>query len=294
MNVGTKFSARDRIGRWLLHWRWLAMLLLGLTVTILEMIEHESLGGSVTDRDLLREVVVLGILMPIVIGSCLTVVARMRSEATVIRITTVETERSRLARDLHDTLGQNLGYVRLRLERLGNDDTTLDKAQIQSELRHLSDLVDGTYEQVRGKLVELRPPASPDLASALSDYARVVGRRAHFAVEFHSHGQPRALSEHTQHEVVYFFREALINIEKHAKARCVTIELTWLADGVNISLADDGEGFDPQDVASTDHFGLKIMRERAQEVNGRLTLRSRRFFGTELTLWFPLDTGRSS
>ena len=169
----------------------------------------------------------------------------------------------------------------------------LDRAQIQQELRQLSDLVDSTYEQVRGMLVELRPPASPDLASALSDYARVVGRRAHFAVEFHNHGQPRALPERTQREVVYFFREALINIEKHAKARCVTIELTWLADGVNISLTDDGDGFDPQAIASTDHLGLEIMRERAQEINGRLTLRSRRFLGTELTLWFPLDAGRS-
>ena len=219
MNMGSESSARDRIGRWLLRWRWLAMLLLGLTVTILEVIEHVSLGEPGADRDFLREVVVLGILMPIVIGYCLTAVARMRSEATVIRITTIETERSRLARDLHDTLGQNLAYVRLRLERLGNDDSTLDMAQIQHELRQLSDLVDSTYEQVRGKLVELRPPASPDLASALSDYARVVGRRAHFTVEFHNHGQPRALPERIQREVVYFFREALINIEKHARAR---------------------------------------------------------------------------
>ena len=46
-------------------------------------------------------------------------------------------------------------------------------------------------------------------------------------------------------------------------------------------------------IASTDHLGLKIMRERAQEINGRLTLRSRRFLGTELTLWFPLDASRS-
>ena len=269
------------------------MLLLGLTVTILEMVEHVSFGEPGAGRDFLREVVALGILMPIVIGYCLTAVARIRSEATVIRIATIESERNRLARDLHDRIGQNLGYLRLRLEQLGNDDSGLDRGQILQEITQLSDLVDSTYEQVRGMLDELRPPGSPDLASALSDYARMVGRRAHFTVEFHNHGQSRALPERIQREVVYLFREALINIEKHAKARRVTIELTWLADGVNISLTDDGDGFDPQALASTDHLGLEIMHERAQEINGRLTLRSQRFFGTELTLWFPFSAGRS-
>jgi signal transduction histidine kinase len=291
--MGSELGVRDQIGRWILRRRWLAMLLLGLAIATFELLEHISTGDTSTDFGNVQEIAALSILIPIVIGWTLSTVARMRSEATVIRITTIESERTRLARDLHDTVGQNLAYMRLKLERLSSEEPTPDVAQLKHELRQLSDLMDTTCELVRGKLVELRPPASPELATALLDYARIVGRRAHFAVEFHNRGQSRHLPERTQREVVYLFREALVNIEKHANAQCVRIELTWLADGLSLSLVDDGEGFDPEAIASNGHFGLEIMRERVEEINGRLSLRSQRHFGTELMLWLPLEASQS-
>ena len=291
--MGSKDGARERMLQRLLRWRWPAMLLFGLSVTIMELIEHTPLGGLEPSRDFFQEVLLLGVLMPTVIGACLTAVARIRSEATVIRITAVVNERSRLARDLHDTVGQNLAAMRLTLERLGGSDSTSGLAPAQHELSELTDLVDCTYEQVRSMLAELRPPTTPDLQAVLLEYAHVVGRRAHFDVQFRNHGEPRGLSERTQREVLAFYREALINIEKHARARRVCIDLTWLADGVNISLVDDGQGFDPQTMGSTDQLGLQMMRERAQVIKGNLTLRSRPFVGTEVSLRFPLDAKQS-
>lgn len=287
--MGSRYAVTDRMARFLLRWRWLAMLLLSLSVIAFEFLEHRPGRLPLIDGDLVQEVIGIGILVPLLIGCSLSALARVHSEATVIRVTTREAERSRLARDLHDTLGQNLAFMRLTLERLSSADLTGDVTQVRQDIGQLSDIVDSTYEQVRGKLVELRAPSSTQLATALLDYARMVGRRANFSVEFHHEGQPRLLSDRTQREIIYFFREALINIEKHARARCVTVRLIWLDDGMNISVMDDGTGFDPQAGSPSGHFGLQIMRERAQEINARVTLRSKRSSGTELALWLPLD-----
>ena len=78
--MGREPSAGDRISRWLLRWRWLTMLLLGLIVTAMELLEHKPLAWAATDRDFLREVAGLGILIPVIVGSCLTAVERLRSE----------------------------------------------------------------------------------------------------------------------------------------------------------------------------------------------------------------------
>ena len=77
-------------------------------------------------------------------------------------------------------------------------------------------------------------------------------------------------------------------MEKHADAGQVNINLTWEEDVLTVSLSDDGVGFDPEGVRSGPHFGLAIMQERAQEINGQFTLTSCPDMGTELVLRLPV------
>jgi two-component system nitrate/nitrite sensor histidine kinase NarQ len=204
----------------------------------------------------------------------------MRAEVT-------EAERRRIARELHDTLGQNLGYLRLRLDQLTGDDALQEVAAIQQELVRMRGIADEAYNQMRGTLATLHPSNSGDLGAALLAQVKLVGDRANFEVELTSEGKPRALSALTQHQVLYLFQEALTNVARHSQAQHVGINLTWGVDDLTVILSDDGQGFEANTLQPDGHFGLTIMQERAEEINGSLTITSRPRAGTEITLWLP-------
>ena len=208
-----------------------------------------------------------------------------------IRAAAVRAERRRIARQLHDILGQNLSYLTLKLSQLTGDDALQEIAAVREEVERMRDIANEAYEQVRGTLITLRPDNSIDLATALLALAQTVGNRAGFQVELTSEGRPRSLPAQVRHQVLDIFREALANVEKHANAQRVVIDLQWAEDMLRIDFVDDGQGFDPDAIVSNGHFGLAIMRERAEEIGGRLTLVSRPNLGTELTLQLPLTTG---
>jgi signal transduction histidine kinase len=92
-----------------------------------------------------------------------------------------------------------------------------------------------------------------------------------------------------QQQLLYLFQEALNNVAKHAGAQQVDICLSWTEDTLTAALADDGCGFDVADMEwAPGHYGLRIMQERAEEINGQLTISSRPGRGTQLLLQLPL------
>jgi two-component system nitrate/nitrite sensor histidine kinase NarX len=215
--------------------------------------------------------------------------ARPRHVAAV-RDAAVEAERRQIAQRLHDTLGQSLGYLHLKLDQMTGDDALQEITAIQKELARMRDIANEAYNQVRATLATLHPASSGDLATALLAQARSIGDQAGFEVELTSEGQARPLSSLTQHQILYLIREALTNAARHAQARCVVIHLYWAAASLTIKLADDGRGFEPAALVPNGHLGLAIMHERALQINGFLKLESYPGFGTELTLWLPLDS----
>ncbi len=200
-----------------------------------------------------------------------------------------EAERRRIAQHLHDTLGQHLGYLRLKLDHLTGDDVLWEIAAVKQELGHMRDIANEAYEQVRGTLASLHPPNSTDLATALLAQAKLVSQQTNFEVEFSSEGESRPLSPIVQQQILYLFQEALTNVAKHADAHGVRINLLWLEKALKITLADDGRGFEPKFIQTEGHFGLVIMHERAEEINGHLTIISHPDVGTEVILQLPLD-----
>jgi len=271
--------------------RWAVMLLSGLVATAVELIVHRPASLQNLPSDTVTGILAIGVALPLLCGALLAELLhpKLESATAIIKDQAVEDERRRIARDLHDSVGQNLGYLRLRLAQLTGDEAMQEIATIRRELAHMSNLVDSTYEQLRGKLVDLHPTSSIDLVTTLSGYAETVGRRSNLQVELASQGQPRSLPSIVQREVLLLFREALINVEKHAQAKRVDIELAWRDDGLTICFSDDGRGFEPDAVQSSGHLGLVIMQERARAINGNLTVASHAEAGTQLKLWLPFD-----
>ncbi len=208
-----------------------------------------------------------------------------------IQAAATEAERRRIARQLHDSLGQTLAYLRFKLDQLADEDVAEGIAAVHREVEGLRDVANEAYEQVRGTLTALRPDHSIDLATALLALADSVGHRANIRVELSSEGRVRLLPVPVQRQILAIFQEALINVVKHANARQVVIKLIWEEDALTVDFADDGCGFEPGVILSNGHFGLTIMRGRAAEINGCLTFRSRPDTGTELTLRLPLGSG---
>lgn len=203
------------------------------------------------------------------------------------QVDAAKNERLRIARDLHDTLGQNLSYLRLSMEHLSDTLLAGGRSEFQDELAQMLVVADEAYEQMRDTLEELRTIEHRDLEDLVRDYATKAAARAGFSVSVHTSGESGTLSARKSRQLLYVVREALNNVEKHAGASNVDIHLQWSATAFVLTVRDDGRGFEPQSHA--DHrYGMTIMEERSQAINAKLLITSAPGEGTTLTLSLPL------
>ena len=193
-----------------------------------------------------------------------------------------------IARDLHDTIGQNIGFLRMKLEYL-SDKNTVTKVDMQNELETMTKAANDSYDLIRGTLAILQSNDSDDLFRIFSRYAEQIEERSSIKVDFSSDGDPRSLSPKRMRQLFYIFREALTNIEKHAQAELVSIRIGWDDDCLVLSVADNGKGFDPHNIQYGNHYGLKFMRERAEILNGSLNVDTSIGSGTKLLVRVPYE-----
>jgi signal transduction histidine kinase len=198
-------------------------------------------------------------------------------------------ERKRIARHLHDTLGQKLAYLQLKLTNFTTDDVLSNISSIQHDLERMRDIANEAYGQVRQTLLTMQVEENVDLAKALLAQAETTSKLAHFRLRPFIDGCPRPLAPLAQRKILFIFREALNNIQRHAQATAVDLSITWHPDTLCVSLRDDGSGFNTQNGHSNGHFGLLIMAQRAEEINSTLTITSAPRQGTYVTLRYPLS-----
>jgi signal transduction histidine kinase len=203
-------------------------------------------------------------------------------------------ERQRLAQNLHDAVNQSLfsaGLIAEVLPRLWER----DPAKGRQSLEDLRRLTRGALAEMRGLLAELQPQVLID--SELGDLLHQLGNaftgRTSIPVVVTAVGQG-ALQEQgalTADVQVGFYRlcqEAFNNIAKHARASQVAIDLQYGAGTVELHIRDDGRGFDPKNIPSG-HYGLSMMRERAEAVGMVLSVTSQPGHGTEISIrWTEL------
>lgn len=193
-------------------------------------------------------------------------------------------ERQRLARNLHDAVNQSLfsaGLIAEVLPRLWDQDQELARQSLED----LRKLTRGAMAEMRALLAELRPSTLTD--AELGDLLRLLGNaftgRTNIAVNLTLVGQG-VLPARVQVATYRICQEALNNIAKHAKASLVEINLKHENASIQLSIRDDGRGFDPEQPAATGHYGLSMMHERAEAVGIQLSITSQPDQGTELTL----------
>lgn len=195
-------------------------------------------------------------------------------------------ERQRLARDLHDAVTQTLFSASLIadvLPTLWEKDPALGRQRLQA----LRELTRGALAEMRALLIELRPAAiaEAELKELLRQLAESITGRARIPVELQIEGEAD-LSPNEKVALYRIVQEALNNIAKHADASHVWIRLTCDGEGLQLKIEDDGAGFD-HDRVDAEQMGLRIMRERAQNIGASLTIESEQDRGTCITLALP-------
>jgi signal transduction histidine kinase len=200
----------------------------------------------------------------------------------------IEKQRRRIAQDLHDSLAQNIGYLRLKLDQLTCQPLDPADGRLMQELEVLHATAEEAYVQVRSTLDELNPVPDEDLHETLRKQALVVSRRAGLHLRMHQIGAPFRMPPAVRHHILYVAREALFNIEKHARAAQVLVQLLWLENELILKITDDGVGFNYDQVPEEGHYGLWIMKYRVHEAGGNINITpGEEGRGTEVTLWIP-------
>lgn len=198
-------------------------------------------------------------------------------------------EQQRMARDVHDTLGHSLAYLRLRLDQISMEFQRTETNIIHKEVEGLRDIAKEAYDQMREVLSTLAPETNSEISTRLKNYADKISQRSDFRVQVHQQGQPRVLPALLQRNIFYIFQETLTNIEKHAHARLVDVALNWQTESLKMSVIDDGVGFDSSGRIPDGHFGLNNMNERARESNAELCIESQPGMGTQVVLDIPYE-----
>lgn len=206
----------------------------------------------------------------------------------LIRAGAARSERDRIARHLHDTLGQKLAYLQVMLTNLASDHPGVDLSSIQEELEVALGVSNEAYQQVRATLLVMRSDDQENLADALLNQAKAMAKTAEFDLRYTLEGQPQMLPPLIRRKILFIFREALHNIQRHACATAVNLDIIWQEQALNVSLRDNGAGFNPKNGIPTGHFGLLIMAQRAEEIDAELAIASGEGQGTHVCLCYPL------
>lgn len=211
-----------------------------------------------------------------------------------------ENERRRIARELHDQLGQHLAALSLGLDEArrmmsdGNGATERGALRAAMRLQTLQELASTMTDDARNLALELRPPELDDvgLASALETYVSRWAARTRIAADLEASGIDRTPVVADVGTAIYrIVQEALTNIVKHAAAEHVSVIVERTHAGIQLIVEDDGQGFDAdatmQRARAQARLGIAGMRERATLVGGTLTVESERGTGTTIYVTIP-------
>jgi PAS domain S-box-containing protein len=235
-----------------------------------------------------------------ILGACLDVTEQHHSESALRQaaqdlhaltrklVEAEEAERRRIARELHDRVGQALSALNINLDIVLKDDALAPapKKRLEDSLG----LVERTLESIENVMADLRPPLLDEygLAAALGWHAEEFSRRTDIEVRIADHSpEARSLRLDAALALYRIAQEALNNVLKHAHARNVRIEISTIDNHVTLAVQDDGQGFDPAKIRAG-RWGMTAMRERAAAAGGELSLESAAGRGTCVRVRVPL------
>jgi signal transduction histidine kinase len=203
-----------------------------------------------------------------------------------------EAERRTISRELHDEVGQLLGAALVDLGRLASIAPTGDPA-LKETISRIRGATEKTVRSVRDMALLLRPSMIDDLGlvAALEWQGRELSRRGDMEVDVEARNVSPELPDEVQTCVYRVVQEALNNAARHAGAGNARVFVEQNASGIDISIHDDGRGFDPQ---NTRGLGMVGMEERVRRLNGNLRIESQPGKGTTVFAHLPWPPGVST
>lgn len=205
-------------------------------------------------------------------------------------------ERERLARELHDSLGQILGYVNTQSQAIRELLSRRQTAMADTYLKRLIEVAQDAHADVREYILSLQTKPSPDqkFIPVLRGYLERFSQSNGIGTELIA---PNELDDiefdpAVETQLMRIVQEALTNVRKHSQAQHAKISFQMNGGMIQIQVTDDGTGFDPTQFTIDDgrHFGQRIMQERAAEIGGKVEVKSLPGQGTLVSVLVPAQT----
>jgi len=229
------------------------------------------------------------------VGSMMEVSERKRTEAQLrnlaARLEAIrEEERTRIAREIHDEVGQALTALKMDLAWLAKK-VPPRGTPVRKKLLGMEGVIDGTMDALHRILAELRPGVLDDLGlpAAIRWLAEEFKRRTEIACTVHMTGGEPGLDSSQATAVFRILQEALTNVARHAGATQVEIRLHVLPTAFELVVTDDGRGITSAELQASGTLGILGMRERALTWHGRVTVHGEPGRGTTVRVFMPLD-----
>jgi len=223
---------------------------------------------------------------------------RLQEQMAVIRqklrSSAVLEERNRIARELHDTLEQELAGITMQLD-LAVDCFQQAPGVAQHALETARDMSRHSMVEARRSVWDLRCQLleNGDLVSALAQIVEPLVPREQTKFDFKVQGTPVRLPGPVEMNLLRIGQEAVANAVKHGRAQHVSIELRYAPASVCLTVSDDGEGFVAAQASPTGHFGLLDMRERAQSMGSNLRVESEPGCGARIAVEVPVHSAEA-
>jgi signal transduction histidine kinase len=216
---------------------------------------------------------------------------KLRGELFKRVVSAQESERQRIARELHDETGQALTAIGLGLRSLTGSLRSSNMERTKQNLHQLESLTAHSLDELQRLIADLRPSHLDDLglSSALRWYANTLQDRVRLDVHVEIQGEERPVPSPVKIALFRIAQEALTNVVKHAQAKTARVVLTYADETVHIRVTDDGRGFDMDTAGSAKRisWGLKGMEERTSLLGGRFEVRSHLSEGTTVEVSIP-------
>jgi signal transduction histidine kinase len=233
------------------------------------------------------------------LGACLAALGilgfvQLRVRAERQRFALVLQERTRVAREVHDTLAQDLVSMSLQMEMAAQHAKAGRLAELTDQLTQTRSLVRQALESARQSIWNLRANLPTDsLPVRLA--ARVHSLRGtEVSTRLRIGGEYRCAATAMENEVMRIASEVMSNVERHSGATEMSVDLSYDADTLRLQIRDNGRGFDYASAhGMADRYGLRGMEERAASLQGRLSVNSAPGQGTTVTLTAPLPPERT-
>ncbi|MBD3275600.1 MAG: response regulator [Candidatus Marinimicrobia bacterium] len=216
---------------------------------------------------------------------------KLRSLASVLSIIE-DRERRKIANELHESIGQTLAVSKMQVANLTHADLPEDS---KNSLHQIHDMIEQSIKAIRSLTLEISPPALYELGfeAGVKWLLERTEEKYNIETEFHEAGAAQTIDRDIRTLLFQAVRELMNNVVKHANAKQVKVSVSRQDDRVSVTVEDDGEGFDPEELSTREDmnggFGLFSVRERLEHLQGSVEVHSHPGKGTEVILTAPLN-----